>query len=110
MKFSYCMLPDYPLDDSIEMIKTADQLGYHACYAVDETWAGWVACKREIAEVALRHGGSITACHGATREGDAELVPTEMGSSWEVVKRIKAALDPNNVMNPGKQMMDEAYR
>ena len=38
MKFSYCMLPDYPLDDSLEMIKTADELGYHACYAVDETW------------------------------------------------------------------------
>jgi 5,10-methylenetetrahydromethanopterin reductase len=38
MKFSYCMLPDYPLPDSIEMIKTADELGYHACYAVDETW------------------------------------------------------------------------
>ena len=75
----------------------------------DETWAAWVRCKREIAEVSLKYGGSITACHGATREGDAELVPTEMGSSWEVVKRIKAALDPNNVMNPGKQMMDEAY-
>ena len=41
-----------------------------------------------------RHGGSITACHGATREGDAELVPTEMGSSWEVVKRIKALSTP----------------
>ena len=38
MKFSYCMLPDYPIDDSIEMIKTADELGYYACYAVDETW------------------------------------------------------------------------
>jgi 5,10-methylenetetrahydromethanopterin reductase len=38
MKFSYCMLPDYPLSDSIEMIKTADELGYHACYSVDETW------------------------------------------------------------------------
>ncbi len=38
MKFSYCMLPDYPLDDSIEMIKTADELGYYACYSVDETW------------------------------------------------------------------------
>jgi 5,10-methylenetetrahydromethanopterin reductase len=38
MKFSYCMLPDYPLTDSIEMIKTADELGYHACYSVDETW------------------------------------------------------------------------
>ncbi len=38
MKFSYCMLPDYPLADSVEMIRTADELGYHACYAVDETW------------------------------------------------------------------------
>jgi 5,10-methylenetetrahydromethanopterin reductase len=38
MKFSYCMLPDYPLTDSIEMIKTADELGFHACYSVDETW------------------------------------------------------------------------
>src|SRR5919106_4204032 len=40
----------------------------------DENWAEWVQCKREIAQVALDHGGSITACHGATREGDAELV------------------------------------
>jgi 5,10-methylenetetrahydromethanopterin reductase len=38
MKFSYCMLPDYPLADSIEMIQTADELGFHACYSVDETW------------------------------------------------------------------------
>ncbi len=72
-------------------------------------WDAWVRCKREISEVSLKYGGSMTACHGATREGDAELVPTEMGSSWEVVKRIKRALDPNNVMNPGKQSMDEAY-
>ena len=38
MKFSYVTLPDYPLGDSIEMIKTADRLGYHAVYSVDETW------------------------------------------------------------------------
>ncbi len=75
----------------------------------DTTWDAWVSCKREISEVTLKYGGSMTACHGATRAGDAELVPTEMGSSWEVVKRIKRALDPNNVMNPGKQSMDEAY-
>jgi glycolate oxidase len=75
----------------------------------DETWSAWVDCKREIAEVSLKYGGSITACHGATRAGDAELVPTEMGSAWPVVKRIKRALDPNNVMNPGKQSLDEAY-
>jgi 5,10-methylenetetrahydromethanopterin reductase len=38
MKFSYVTLPDYPLKDSIEMIKKADELGFHACYSVDETW------------------------------------------------------------------------
>ncbi len=38
MRFSYCMLPDYPLDDCIEIIKTADELGFYAAYSVDETW------------------------------------------------------------------------
>jgi glycolate oxidase len=76
----------------------------------EDGWRAWVSCKREISEVSLNHGGSITACHGATREGDAELVPREMGSSWPVALAIKRALDPNNVMNPGKQSFDEAYR
>jgi glycolate oxidase len=75
----------------------------------EEKWRGWVACKREIAEVALKHGGSITACHGATREGDVELVPAEMGGGFEVMKKIKRVLDPNNVMNPGKYLLDQAY-
>ena len=38
MRFSYCMLPDYPMADMIDMIKTADELGFYACYSVDETW------------------------------------------------------------------------
>jgi 5,10-methylenetetrahydromethanopterin reductase len=38
IRFSYCMLPDYPVEESIEMIKTADELGFYACYSVDETW------------------------------------------------------------------------
>jgi 5,10-methylenetetrahydromethanopterin reductase len=38
MRFSYCMLPDYPLGDAVEMIRTADDLGFYACYSVDETW------------------------------------------------------------------------
>jgi len=38
MKFSYVMLPDYPLRDSIGIIQAADELGFYACYSVDETW------------------------------------------------------------------------
>ncbi|HZJ04601.1 MAG TPA: LLM class flavin-dependent oxidoreductase [Nocardioidaceae bacterium] len=38
MKFSYVMLPDYPLDESLRAIKLADELGFYACYAADETW------------------------------------------------------------------------
>jgi 5,10-methylenetetrahydromethanopterin reductase len=38
MKFSYAMLPDYPLSESLASIKKADDLGFHAVYAADETW------------------------------------------------------------------------
>ncbi|MCS7006018.1 MAG: FAD-binding oxidoreductase [Thermoleophilia bacterium] len=75
----------------------------------DESWAAWVEAKRDIAAVALRYGGSISACHGSCREGEVDLVPEEMGGGWEVMKKIKRALDPNNIMNPGKYLLDEAY-
>ena len=35
MKFSYVMLPDYPLEESFRAIKLADELGFYACYAAD---------------------------------------------------------------------------
>ena len=63
MRFSYCMLPDYPLTDAIEMIKTADELGFYACYSVDETWHKdlWVlfgAAARETERI--RFGPNVT--------------------------------------------------
>jgi glycolate oxidase len=75
----------------------------------EEGWAAWVEAKRDIAAVALRHGGSISACHGSCREGEVDLVPLELGGGFEVMKAIKRALDPNNVMNPGKYLLDQAY-
>src|SRR5918999_5626405 len=38
VRFSYVQVPAYPLNESIEMIKTADDLGFYACYSVDETY------------------------------------------------------------------------
>jgi 5,10-methylenetetrahydromethanopterin reductase len=57
------MLPDYPFDDMIEMVKTADELGYYACYSVDETWHKdlWVlfsAAARETKNI--RFGPNVT--------------------------------------------------
>ncbi len=74
-----------------------------------ESWEAWVNCKRDIAAVSLEHGGSISACHGSCRAGEVDLVPEELGGGFEVMKKIKKALDPNNIMNPGKYLLDSAY-
>jgi glycolate oxidase len=74
----------------------------------DQTWAAWVDAKREIARISLRHGGSISACHGSCRAGEVELVPEELGHGYEIMRQIKRTLDPNNVMNPGKYDLDAA--
>ena len=38
VRFSYVQLPDYPLVDSIDYIRKADELGFYAAYSVDETY------------------------------------------------------------------------
>jgi 5,10-methylenetetrahydromethanopterin reductase len=63
MRFSYCMLPDYPLSDSIDMIKTADELGFHAVYSVDETWhKDWAVLFAAAADKTerIRFGPNVT--------------------------------------------------
>jgi len=75
----------------------------------DEAWAAWVDAKRDIADVALRHGGSISACHGSCREGEVDLVPLELGGGYDVMCEVKRALDPHNIMNPGKYGLHRAY-
>ena len=64
--------------------------------------------KREITQVSLDAGGSISACHGATREGEVELVPA-IGGQFDLMLKLKRMLDPNNITNPGKYLLDQAY-
>ena len=63
MKFSYVMLPDYPLAESLASIRKADELGFHAVYAADETWHKdlWLLFAAAAAETSqIRMGPSVS--------------------------------------------------
>jgi len=76
----------------------------------DERWLDWVKCLSEFASTAIQAGGTLSGAHGGTKEGDLELLPVELGAGgYELMKKIKKVLDPNNIMNPGKMGLDTAY-
>ena len=54
-----------------------------------------------MAERALALGGTITGEHGVGA-GKLALMAAEHGPAWSVMGQIKRALDPHNLMNPGK--------
>jgi alkyldihydroxyacetonephosphate synthase len=60
---------------------------------------------REIWEAAMRtsmvHGAVISHHHGIGLARQAYL-KQELGSSYLVLERIKNALDPEGILNPGK--------
>ena len=55
--------------------------------------AGIKACLREGGTMSHQHGIGLTR---STYTAD------ELGSSFEVLRRIKEVLDPNGILNPGK--------
>ncbi len=55
----------------------------------------------ELLVLAQDMGGAMEYCHGVGVKL-AHLLPREMGVGFEVARAIKRALDPNNIMNPGK--------
>ena len=55
----------------------------------------------QIVEWALQAGGTCTGEHGIGL-GKIDALEAECGPGVEVMRRIKKALDPDNLMNPGK--------
>jgi D-lactate dehydrogenase (cytochrome) len=54
---------------------------------------------------ALAYGGTCTGEHGVGI-GKKKFMEAEHGTAWEVMGTIKQALDPHNLMNPGKLVRD----
>ena len=56
---------------------------------------------KELIELALKLGGTITAEHGTGRS-KAAFIRREFAGAVDVMASIKKALDPRNILNPGK--------
>ncbi|MFK7902020.1 MAG: FAD-binding oxidoreductase, partial [Nitratireductor sp.] len=58
------------------------------------------ACAR-MAERALQMDGTCTGEHGIG-QGKRKYMQAEHGAGLDVMRAIKNALDPQNILNPGK--------
>ncbi|MBS8228498.1 FAD-binding oxidoreductase [Vannielia litorea] len=80
---------------------------FHAILLIDkDNPEHWQKAKRiadTMAERALAFGGTITGEHGIGM-GKLHLMEAEHGLAWGVMEALKAALDPQGILNPGKMV------
>lgn len=78
---------------------------FHAILLVDREnpaeMAAAATISARLAERALALGGTVTGEHGVGL-GKLAYMQAEHGAGWAVMGAIKAALDPQGLMNPGK--------
>ncbi|MCD1294235.1 FAD-binding protein [Methanocella sp. CWC-04] len=80
----------------------------HTGIAIDqrneEEWKKVHAIKDDIYDIVLTLGGTLPGEHG-TGVIRGSYMTRAHGKSYEVMKTIKRAIDPENIMNPGKMGM-----
>ena len=70
--------------------------------AVDHFVANRSLLRRRIDEATWSLRGSLSAEHGIGIELIDRIGPQKPDIEWELMRAIKRALDPNDLMNPGK--------
>ncbi len=79
---------------------------FHPTYLTDERDAVAMkqvrAASREIAEEALRRGGTVSGEHGIGLAKKSYLPLQRDAASLALLKQIKRAIDPKQLLNPGK--------
>src|SRR4030066_1704218 len=63
----------------------------------------------DLIELTLRLRGTLTAEHG-TGMAKSSYIKKELGETLEIMKSIKKALDPNNILNPGKMGFEDSIK
>ncbi len=78
---------------------------YHLLILLDENspeeWHAAEKLNAQMVEKAIAMGGTCTGEHGVGT-GKKKYLPLEMPSALPTMASIKRALDPNNILNPGK--------
>ena len=64
--------------------------------------ARWHEVNAVVFDIVLRMGGSISAEHGIGVLKRDELPDVKDKTAIELMRAVKAMLDPNGIMNPGK--------
>jgi len=77
-------------------------------FNTDEEVSRYDLFMREVVDVVIeKHGGTLKAEHGTGRNM-APFVETEWGGeAYQIMKRLKAIIDPNNLLNPGVIINDD---
>ena len=63
------------------------------------------AASDRMVALSLERGGTSTGEHGVG-VGKKAFMTREHGEAWQVMGLIKAALDPEDLLNPGKLVPD----
>jgi D-lactate dehydrogenase (cytochrome) len=63
---------------------------------------------RRLGERAIAMDGTCTGEHGIG-QGKRKFMAAEHGGGWQFMGAIKRAMDPDNILNPGKVVSDDAY-
>ena len=76
---------------------------------VPEQWDRVKNIALDFIEMTLRQEGTVSAEHGVGM-AKSPYIGQQLGEALQVMKDIKAALDPNNILNPGKMGFDDSIR
>ncbi|MHA1269685.1 MAG: FAD-binding oxidoreductase [Candidatus Helarchaeota archaeon] len=71
-----------------------------------DDWKRVMELNDEIHKLALESGGTVTAEHGIG-VARAKYLQEDLPNTLKIMKLIKNAIDPKNIMNPGKMSLED---
>ncbi|NWF93878.1 MAG: FAD-binding protein [Syntrophaceae bacterium] len=85
----------------------------HAVLIIDgrkkEEWEIARKIAQDFIDLTMKYKGTLTAEHGIGI-AKAPYIHHELGVSLDIMRAIKKALDPNNILNPGKLGLDDTTK